>query len=107
MSALAPIMHGCNIKLEKAGGIRRALSVTLAARQLGQRVWIGSMVGSSLNSNAAAALLVLADDGFGDVDGGLLVTEECQRLAGGFQWVPAKGLVFPEGTFGFGLVPKP
>ena len=42
-----------NIKLEKAGGIRGALLVADKAHQLGLKVWVGVMVGSSLNSNAA------------------------------------------------------
>jgi L-alanine-DL-glutamate epimerase-like enolase superfamily enzyme len=41
------------VKMEKAGGIRGALLAIDKARELGLRVWIGVMVASSLNSNAA------------------------------------------------------
>lgn len=45
-------MHGVNVKMEKAGGIRGALIAANKAHELGLQVWIGVMVGSSLNSNA-------------------------------------------------------
>jgi L-alanine-DL-glutamate epimerase-like enolase superfamily enzyme len=49
-------VHGVNVKLEKAGGIRGALLAADKALELGLKVWIGVMVGSCLNSNAAGKL---------------------------------------------------
>ena len=46
-------VHGVNVKMEKAGGIRGALKAIDKARELGLQVWVGVMVASSLNSNAA------------------------------------------------------
>ncbi len=52
-------MHGVNVKLEKAGGVRGAIVAIDRAHQLGLSVWIGVMVASSLNSNAAGTILPL------------------------------------------------
>eukprot|EP00898_Chlorokybus_atmophyticus_P002366 jgi/Chlat1/312/Chrsp1S03065 len=86
--ALAPVVHGVNIKLEKAGGYRAALAAIDAARGADLRVWIGVMVGSVVNSTAAAQLLPLAD--YCDLDGSLLVTEDSQEFEGGFIWNTAE-----------------
>ncbi len=49
------------------------------------QLWIGTMVGSRLNSSAAAQLLPLTS--IGDVDGALLVGDESQaNMRGGFLW---------------------
>jgi hypothetical protein len=47
-------------------------------------VWFGTMVGSALNSNAAAQLLPLCVAC--DLDGAFLVTDESQWFDGGFAW---------------------
>lgn len=51
VSALAPLVHGVNIKLEKAGGLRAAIKTLAAARsqQPPLRVWIGATSPSSFN----------------------------------------------------------
>lgn len=84
--AMKDYVHGVNVKLEKAGGIRGALLAADKAHQLGLKVWIGVMVGSSLNSNAAAHLLCTVADLGSDLDGGLLVDDKSQRFVGGFAW---------------------
>lgn len=60
---LRPYVHGVNIKLEKAGGIRGALLAIEAARREGLLVWIGSMVGSLLSSSIPAHIYPLVDFG--------------------------------------------
>jgi hypothetical protein len=82
--ALQPLVHGVNVKLEKCAGLRGALRAIDTANQLHMKVWIGTMVGSQLNSTGAAQLLPLAC--FGDMDGALLTTEDSQRFTGGMQW---------------------
>lgn len=44
VAALAPLVHGINIKLEKAGGIRAGLQTMVVARshQPPLKVWIGT-----------------------------------------------------------------
>jgi L-alanine-DL-glutamate epimerase-like enolase superfamily enzyme len=81
---IMPYVHGVNIKLEKAGGIRGALKTILAAKERGLKVLLGSMVSTSLSCTAFAHLMALAD--IGDLDGGLLVDEKSQILQGGFKW---------------------
>ncbi|GAM28921.1 hypothetical protein SAMD00019534_120970, partial [Acytostelium subglobosum LB1] len=103
---LIDIAHGVNIKLEKTGGVREALIAITKARDLGMKVWIGSMVGSSLNSNAAAHLLAILSDYGGDLDGGLLVDDQSQLFTGGFSIVE-DGLVQMSNThYGVGVVVK-
>jgi L-alanine-DL-glutamate epimerase-like enolase superfamily enzyme len=78
-------VHGVNIKLEKAGGIRGALTAISVAREHDLRVWLGCMVSSRLSCTCSAHLLALSDIG-GDLDGDLLVQEESQLFNGGFIW---------------------
>jgi L-alanine-DL-glutamate epimerase-like enolase superfamily enzyme len=82
--ALQPLVHGVNVKLEKCAGLRGALRAIDTARSLELRIWIGTMVGSLLNSTGAAQLLPLAC--YGDMDGALLTTPESQAFRGGMVW---------------------
>lgn len=82
VESLKPLVDGVNIKMEKAGGYRGALLAITHARAAGLKVWLGSMVGSHLNSNATAQLAALADAS--DLDGGLLVDDASQLFQGGF-----------------------
>jgi L-alanine-DL-glutamate epimerase-like enolase superfamily enzyme len=75
---LAPFVHGVNVKMDKAGGFRGAVSALHAARQLGLKTWVGMMVGSKLASTAASHLLPLAVSA--DLDGSPLVTDASQAL---------------------------
>ena len=71
-------VHGVNVKMDKAGGFRGAVSALHAAKQLGLKTWVGMMVGSKLASTAASHLLPLAVAA--DLDGAPLVTDESQSL---------------------------
>lgn len=82
---IVDICTAINIKLEKCGGIVGALELATAARARQLNVWLGTMVGSTLNSNTVAQLLPLSDLG-GDLDGTLLVRPETDWFNAGFQW---------------------
>jgi len=86
--ALRPILSGVNVKLEKAGGYRRALSLLHVARhELRVDTWMGVMVGSSLNSTQACALMpFVLPHRMGDMDGALLTATETDRFQGGMAW---------------------
>jgi L-alanine-DL-glutamate epimerase-like enolase superfamily enzyme len=86
--ALSSLVHGVNVKLEKCAGLRGALRAIDAAHSLELLVWVGTMVGSQLNSTAAAHLLPLAC--YGDMDGALLTTRESQAFCGGMAWSEAR-----------------
>jgi len=98
---LMQFIHGVNIKLEKAGGIRGALKTIHCAKQNGLKVWIGMMVASNLNSNSAASLFPFTDNG-GDLDGGLLIEEDSQWFEGGFTW-GQNGHILLSQTIGIGV----
>ena len=93
--ALEPYIHGCNIKLEKAGGFRGAVRAMHAAASLGCKVWSGCMVGSVLNSSAAAHLLSLVSPDAGvDLDGSLLVTAASSLFKDGIKFHQNSGPQF-------------
>lgn len=71
---LAGRVDGVNLKLMKTGGLRAALGMIHAARALGMRVMLGSMVESSLALSAAAQLAPLAD--YLDLDGHWLLAAD-------------------------------
>lgn len=89
VSVLAPFVDGVNIKLEKVGGYRTALTAIVAAKDAGLAIWFGCMVGTNLNSNQTAQLLDFSIAS--DLDGGLLIDEQCQLFTGGFAWGNATG----------------
>ena len=91
---LLPFVHGVNIKLEKAGGLRGAMRAMLRAQQLQLKVWCGMMVGSTLACSAAGHLLALVTEGV-DLDGSLLVTADSDLFRGGIQWP------LPDFPFGY------
>ncbi len=66
--------HGINIKLAKSGGIREALRMVPAARELGLGVMLGCMVESGLGIAAGASIASLCDHV--DLDGNLLLRED-------------------------------
>lgn len=105
---LLDFVHGVNVKLEKAGGVRAALEALLQAQKFNLKLWIGIMVGSRVNCGTGAHLLPLATHG--DLDGSLLTTEDSQVHEGGFVWGEGqyRGTVFlPTGLHGIGVRPKP
>ena len=67
-------VDGVNLKLMKTGGLREMLRMIHAARALGLKVMLGSMVESSLALSAAAQLAPLAD--YLDLDGHWLLRED-------------------------------
>ena len=71
---LAGCVDGINLKIMKTGGLREMLRMIHAARGLGLRVMLGSMVESSLALSAAAQLAPLAD--YLDLDGHWLLADD-------------------------------
>ena len=76
LDALAARYQAVNIKLDKTGGLTRALALTRQARALGLDIMVGCMVATSL---AMAPALLLADCArFVDLDGPLLLARDRQ-----------------------------
>lgn len=71
---LAGRVDGINLKLMKSGSLREMLRMIHAARALGLRVMLGSMVESSLGLTAAAQLAPFAD--VLDLDGHWLIRHD-------------------------------
>ncbi|MFN2476038.1 MAG: dipeptide epimerase [Chthoniobacterales bacterium] len=93
----AECFHGVNIKLAKTGGISRGFDALQAARRLGLKTMIGSMVESSLLTSAGVHLASLAD--WLDLDGMLLIANDPYRGV-----VSRRGVMsFSEATEPFGL----
>ena len=84
----AECFHGVNIKLAKTGGITRGVEALQAARSLGLKTMIGSMVESSLLTSAGVHLASLAD--WLDLDGMLLIAND-----------PYRGVVSKRGLMSF------
>jgi L-alanine-DL-glutamate epimerase-like enolase superfamily enzyme len=76
LEALAGLYDAINIKLDKAGGLTAALELRERARELGFKVMVGCMVGTSL-AMAPAVLLAQGAD-FVDLDGPLLLARDRQ-----------------------------
>lgn len=76
LDGLATRYQAVNIKLDKTGGLTRALALTRQVRALGLDVMVGCMVATSL---AMAPALLLADGArFVDLDGPLLLARDRQ-----------------------------
>jgi len=71
-------LHGkydvINIKLDKTGGLTEALKMKALAEDMGFKIFVGCMVGSSLGM--APATLVAQGASFVDLDGPLLLAED-------------------------------
>lgn len=63
-----------NIKLDKTGGLTHAIALRDAARALGIKVMVGSMIASSLAM--APAVLAAQDASYVDLDGPLLLADD-------------------------------
>jgi L-Ala-D/L-Glu epimerase / N-acetyl-D-glutamate racemase len=74
LSRLASKYDAVNIKLDKTGGLTEALVMAQAARTLGMRIMIGSMVATSLA--VAPAMLVAQGAEWVDLDGPLLLARD-------------------------------
>jgi L-alanine-DL-glutamate epimerase-like enolase superfamily enzyme len=79
---LQRFVHGVNIKLEKAGGLRGALAAVAVAKRLGLLVWLGTMVGSLLSSSVPAHIFPLVDFG-GDLGSPIQSRALTDILSGG------------------------
>jgi L-Ala-D/L-Glu epimerase / N-acetyl-D-glutamate racemase len=98
VARLAGRVDGVNLKLMKAGGLRRMLRTIHAARANGLKVMLGSMVESSLALSAAAQLAPLADHL--DLDGHWLLAHDPFRGAPG-----ERGVIRLSETPGLGVAP--
>ena len=76
LGALAARYQAVNIKLDKTGGLTRALALTRQVRTLGLDVMVGCMVATSLAM--APALLLTNGARFVDLDGPLLLARDRQ-----------------------------
>ncbi len=84
----ADCFHGVNVKLCKTGGISRGIEALRAARKVGLKTMIGSMVESSILTSAGAHLAALTD--WLDIDGMLLITND-----------PFRGVTAERGVLSF------
>jgi L-alanine-DL-glutamate epimerase-like enolase superfamily enzyme len=75
LASLVGKYDAVNIKLDKAGGLTEALKMKAEAERLGLQIMVGCMVGSSLAM--APAVLLAQDAAFVDLDGPLLLAEDC------------------------------
>lgn len=74
VAALAGVVHGVNLKLRKAGGIRETWRAIATARSHGMGVMLGCDLDSGIAMSAGAALAPLCD--FVDLDGPLLLADD-------------------------------
>jgi L-alanine-DL-glutamate epimerase-like enolase superfamily enzyme len=100
IARLAGCIHGVNIKVMKAGGLRAALRMIATARAHGLQVMLGCMVESSLGITASAHLSPLVD--WADLDGNLTVTNDPFV---GVRVGPGGRLILPDGP-GLGVRPR-
>ena len=95
---IAGAYDGVVIKLDKCGGMLKALEMIRMARALRMKTMLGCMVSSSVAITAAAHLAPLVD--YADLDGNLLISNDPFR---GVQVRRGK-LILPDGP-GLGLTP--
>jgi len=76
LEKLSGLYDAINIKLDKAGGLTEALRLKEHARKKGFQIMAGCMVGSSLSM--APAVLLAQDADFVDLDGPLLLEQDCE-----------------------------
>jgi L-alanine-DL-glutamate epimerase-like enolase superfamily enzyme len=74
LDTVAERYQAINIKLDKTGGLTEALLLREKARELGLKIMVGCMVGTSLAM--APALLLAGDAEFIDLDGPLLLAKD-------------------------------
>ncbi|MDO6963935.1 N-acetyl-D-Glu racemase DgcA [Rhizobium alvei] len=93
LNALRDRYDAVNIKLDKTGGLTEALAMKALAQELDYRIMVGCMVGSSLAM--APAILLAQDVDFVDLDGPLLLAEDCEpplRYEGSMVFPPDRAL---------------
>ncbi|MDH6388429.1 L-alanine-DL-glutamate epimerase-like enolase superfamily enzyme [Dysgonomonas sp. PH5-37] len=72
---LKDVFTGINIKLMKCTGMNEAWKMAQRAKQLGMKTMLGCMTETSCAISAASQLSPVAD--FADLDGNLLITNDC------------------------------
>ncbi|MGJ4897811.1 MULTISPECIES: N-acetyl-D-Glu racemase DgcA [unclassified Bradyrhizobium] len=77
LEALRGRYDAVNIKLDKTGGLTEALAMVEAARAVGFDIMVGCMVATSLSM--APAMLLTPFARFVDLDGPLLLAEDCEH----------------------------
>jgi L-alanine-DL-glutamate epimerase-like enolase superfamily enzyme len=98
LANLAGRVDGVNLKIMKTGGLREMLRMIHAAKALGLKVMLGSMVESSLALSAAAQLAPLAE--YLDLDGHWLLRHDP------FDGAPGeRGVIALSHRPGLGVVP--
>lgn len=93
LEALVGLYDVINIKLDKTGGLSEAIVMRDAARKLGFDIMIGCMVASSLAM--APAVLLAQGAEFVDLDGPLLLAEDCEyglKYEGALVYPPTSAL---------------
>lgn len=75
LERLKGAFSGINIKLMKCGGMSKAYRIISKAKEMGFKTMLGCMTETSCAISAAAQLSPLAD--FADLDGNLLITNDC------------------------------
>lgn len=93
------VYDGINIKLMKSTGMHEAYQMATMARALGMKVMLGCMTETSCAVSAAAQLSPMAD--FADLDGNLLITNDCFN---GMTIVNGR-ITLPENRPGIGIKP--
>lgn len=74
LAGVAKRYQAINIKLDKTGGLTEAFDLLAKAREIGLKIMVGCMVGTSLAM--APALLLAGDADFVDLDGPLLLKRD-------------------------------
>ena len=100
IARLRTVYGAINVKLDKAGGFRRAFHALQQVRAAGLKTMIGCMLGSSLAMAPAFMLESLAD--YLDLDGPLLLKDDDE---GGFQYT--NGIMHPSMIWGYGYQKLP
>src|SRR5690606_37263001 len=75
LEACLPLYDGINFKLSKCGGLTPAFRMAMSIKQHQKLIMLGGMCESYVGATAVAQLLPVAD--FADIDGPLLLKENC------------------------------
>lgn len=84
LERLKGVFSGINVKLMKCGGMSEAYRILNKAREMGFKTMLGCMTETSCAISAAAQLSPMVD--FADLDGNLLITNDCfdgMKIQGG------------------------
>ena len=93
LTRLKPLYQYINIKLDKTGGLTGALELSTAAKEMGFKLMVGNMIGTSLGM--APAFVIAQNCDFVDIDGPLLQRDDrdnAMRFDGGEVGVFSKEL---------------